>query len=298
MPTIITPALMRNIDTAFSTAFNERLTGVETTYARIAMSVPSTTAENFYPYLKTITGMREWVGERVYNRLATDGFVIRNKKFEDTLTVPRETIEDDQYGVFTPIASDLGQAAAELPDDLIWDLVAAGFDTLGPDGQYFFDTDHPVENAAGAAVSVSNFGGGAGAPWYLFDTTRAIKPLIWQSRTETEFVSRMRPDDPHLFDADEYVWGVRRRGAAGYGSWRLAYGSKQTLDATNYSAARAAMRSQTDRGRHLRVRPTLLVVPPSLEDAARKLLAAERDSAGATNVWRGTAELHVEERLE
>jgi phage major head subunit gpT-like protein len=39
--------------------------------------------------------------------------------------------------------------------------------------------------------------------------------------------------------------------------------------------------------------PRLLIVPPALEAAGLEILNAERDAAGATNVWRGTAELLV-----
>ena len=51
------------------------------------------------------------------------------------------------------------------------------------------------------------------------------------------------------------------------------------------------------RGRKLNLKPKLLVVPPSLEGAAREILLNERDANGATNKWRNTAELHVEGRL-
>ena len=39
--------------------------------------------------------------------------------------------------------------------------------------------------------------------------------------------------------------------------------------------------------------PTHLVVPPALREAGLAILNAERDAAGATNVWRGAATLLV-----
>jgi phage major head subunit gpT-like protein len=87
---------------------------------------------------------------------------------------------------------------------------------------------------------------------------------------------------------------VDRRDNAGFGLWQFAHASKDTLDATNYGAARAAMMSfKDDEGRPLGIRPTLLVVPPTLESAAREILLNERTAAGATNPWCGTAELLV-----
>jgi len=48
-----------------------------------------------------------------------------------------------------------------------------------------------------------------------------------------------------------------------------------------------------DHGRPLGIMPNVLVVPPSLRENGLEILNAERDSGGATNVWRGTAELLV-----
>jgi phage major head subunit gpT-like protein len=48
-----------------------------------------------------------------------------------------------------------------------------------------------------------------------------------------------------------------------------------------------------DHARPLGIRPTHLVVPPSLEGQALEILNAERDAAGATNVYKGTAQLIV-----
>lgn len=66
------------------------------------------------------------------------------------------------------------------------------------------------------------------------------------------------------------------------------------LSATSYATARAAMMSLKDEhGRPLKIVPGLLAVPPALEGTGREILLAERTDAGATNPWRGTAELLV-----
>ena len=168
-------------------------------------------------------------------------------------------------------------------------LLAGGFTTPCYDGQYFIDTDHPVGSG-----TVSNHGGGSGTAWFLLDTTKALKPLIFQSRKEVEFVTRDRPDDEHVFMKKKYLYGVDRRDNAGYGLWQLAYGSKQTLDETGYAAAREAMLAFRDsEGKPLGITPNLLVVPPSLESEAREIIINEADASGATNKWQGTAELLV-----
>jgi phage major head subunit gpT-like protein len=294
----INAASLAAINTAFSTAFNERLTGAPTTYARVAMTVSSGTKNQTYPRMLELGGMREWLGDRQVQRIAQDGFTITNRTFENTVAVSADDIADDQVGVYTPIVADLGQTAAELPDELVWERLAAGFDTVGHDGQYFIDTDHPVEGEDGTVGTVSNSGGGSGTAWFLIDTTRMIKPMIFQDREAARITPKTNLTDDNVFNLNEFVWGAKRRCAVGFGAWQLVYGSKQTLNATNYAAARAAMMTMAgNKGRKLNLRPNLLVVPPSLEGAARDILNAEMIATGGTNVWRNTADLHVENRL-
>lgn len=291
-------ASLAGLNTSFNTIFNGALGGVVPTWDKVAMMVPSTTRENDYRWLGKLKGMREWVGDRVIENVTKDGYKVVNRKFENTVGVDRDDIEDDQIGQYDPLVRDLAQTAGEFPDELVWNLMKAGFTELCYDGQFFFDTDHPVIGADGAETSVSNFAGGAGTPWFLLDTTRAIKPMIYQNRRPAKLTSLTNMDDPNVFMRDEFLWGVDMRCNAGFGLWQLAYASKQELTADNYMAARAAMQDMKgDHGRQLRLKPTLLVVPGTLEKKGLEVLKAERDAAGATNVAAGTATLHVESLL-
>lgn len=294
----ITKAALAALNTGIQTAFNTSLIGSETSYGRIAMTVHSTTGQEAYPKLSELAGMREWVGERHIQRLDTDGFVIVNRKFENTLAIPADKISDDQYGIYTPVVADFGKTAAELPDDLVWEQLEKGWSTNHYDGQLFFDADHPVVGEDGKERSVSNSQGGTGRPWYLVDDTRGIKPIIFQDRSKPQITPKTNLTDDNVFFQDEFIWGAKRRCAAGFGAWQLVIGSRQPLTAANYEAARAMMvEARGHRGRKLNLKPKLLVVPGGLEGAAREILMAERDAAGATNIWRGSAELHVESRL-
>lgn len=294
----ITREALTALDTAIKTAFNTSLIGTESTYGRIAMTVNSTTGQEAYPRLKELGGMREWIGERHIQRLEEEGFVIRNRKFENTVAIPVDKISDDQYGIYTPLVSDLGQTAAELPDDLVWEQLEMGWTKEHYDGQLFFDTDHPVVDADGKEQSVSNSQGGSGAAWYLIDDSRAIKPIIFQDRQKAQITPKINLNDDNVFFQDEFIWGAKRRCATGFGAWQLVFGSRLALTPENYAAARAAMMAaRGHHGRKLNLKPKLLVVPPALEGAARDLLLSERNAAGATNKWQNTATLHVESRL-
>jgi phage major head subunit gpT-like protein len=274
----------------FKTAFNNAFSGVAPMWQKVATLVPSTAKTENYGWLAEFPRLREWIGDRQIKSIAASGYAITNKKFESSIGIPRDDIDDDSYGVFTPLFSEMGDASATHPDELVFALLAAGFTTTCFDGQYFFDTDHPV----GSGV-VSNHGGGAGTPWFLLEVGRPLKPLIFQKRRDYKLVAMTKDDDESVFMRDEYRYGVDARCNVGYGFWQMAYGSKQTLDETNYAAARAAFLSfKSDEGRPLGIgRKIVLVVPPSLEGAALKLVQAEAMANGATNIYRNTAEVLV-----
>lgn len=285
---IVNPTNLRTIYTAFNTAFKGAFTLAKPHWQEVAMLVPSTTGEEEYGWLGMTTKYREWVGERVYQNLKLHGYSIKNKTFESTISVPREKIDDDQYGIFTPLAAQMGQDAALHPDELVFSSLQAGFNTLCYDGQYFFDTDHPV-GLQGAEVSVSNFGGGAGNAWFLLDTTKIIKPMIFQKRRDYSFVPKTRIDDDNVFERNEFVFGSDARVNVGYGLWQLAYGSKQALDATSYAAAYTAMTAfKADSGKPLNIKADLCLVGPSNWKAALDVVQAERLANGASNTLQNT----------
>ncbi len=296
---LINSAALAALRTGFQTTFQRAFAGVDPDWDKIATEVRSSNAQETYGWLGDIPGMREWIGDRVINNLTEQDYVIRNRKFESTVAVGRDNIEDDELGIYTPLFSEMGRAAAEHPSELVYEALVKGFDAPCYDGQNFFDADHPVGTEATGVASVSNFQDGAAAPWFLMDNTRKIRPIIFQNRVQTQFDQLDKPSDENVFMQDEFIYGTRARRAAGYGLWQLAHGSKADLDPASYAAARGAMMSYVnDHGRKLGVRPKLLVVGPSNEVAAREILMAERNEAGATNVWRNTAELLVTPFLE
>lgn len=59
--------------------------------------------------------------------------------------------------------------------------------------------------------------------WWLFDTTKVVKPLLWQLRQAPLLIPRTSPTDPVVFDAAQYVWGVEARGNAAETLWFLSY---------------------------------------------------------------------------
>lgn len=291
---IISPSALASLFTGWKSVFNAGFTGADARFSEVSMTVPSATAENAYGWLGQLPRLREWLGPRHIKSLAAHAYKIKNRKFELTVSVPRDSIEDDTVGVFTPLFSEMGRTSATHPDEMLFGLLKSGFNEVCYDGQNFFDADHPGAVVDGAPVSISNLQAGAGEPWFLLDTSRAIRPLIWQTRTDYKLTALTNDGDENVFFKDEYVYGVRARVNAGFGLWQLAFGSKATLNAENYALARAAMAAMKgDEGTPLGIKPDTLVVGPALEEAALQLLNAERTADDASNVWKGTAKLII-----
>jgi len=292
---IINAANLSLLYEGFNTSFNNAFGATPSNWADVAMEMPSNTRETTYAWLGQLPSIREWLGDRIVQNLVAHSYKIANKNFELTLSVSRNDIEDDQYGVLGPLFSEMGRSCAVHPDQLIFGLLAQGFTTPCYDGANFFDTVHPVTNANGAVNLVANAVPGGGSPtWYLFDTSRAIRPLIFQKRRPYTMVAKVNPDDDNVFSRMEYLYGVDARVNAGFGLWQFAYASTAALTPDSYGAARAAMHALTgDTGRPLGIMPDTLVVPTELEAAGMTIINADRNAAGATNIWAKTAKLIV-----
>ena len=183
---------------------------------KVAMESKSDTETEDYSWIAEVPGMKEWVDERTLEALKQFSFSIKNKDWESTISVDRNTMEDNKLGQIKPRIQDMAMAAKMHPDELVFALLAAGFATNCYDGQYFFDVDHPLENGV-------------------------------QSNKITD-----------------------------------------ALDATGLqNALTVGRRLKGYTGRPLNIVFDTLAVPPELEIPGRKLLFADRNDAGATNIMKG-----------
>ncbi|MDW7749147.1 Mu-like prophage major head subunit gpT family protein, partial [Halomonas sp.] len=205
--------------------------------------------------------------------------------------VDRNNIEDDNLGIYAPQAQMAGFSAKQLPDEIVMDLVNEGFASQCYDGQYFFDTDHPVgegsvsnkgtvalsvatqaaaqasygaartamrkfkdedgrplnitpnvllvppalEDIARALVTNDRLEDGKPNPykgtaevvvdarltsdtaWFLLDTTKPVRPFIYQERKKPVFVQQTEMNSDNVFLAKKYRFGAEARAAGGYG---------------------------------------------------------------------------------
>jgi phage major head subunit gpT-like protein len=303
--------------TGFDVVFQRGFEKPPSYYESISSIVRSSSRISTYPWLGRTTKFREWLGDRVIQALESHSYTIANRNFEDTVSIDRNDIEDDTYGVYEPIIEQLGWDTKVHPDMLLFQMIKNSVTTpssvIGYDGQPFFASTHPVGplGRADADSTASNINSsGSGSYWFLIDASRAIRPFIFQLRREYAVTRMSAINDEGVFTRREFRYGVDGRANTGVGLWQLAYASNQDLsNPVNYGAARAAMRSlKTDAampfGTLASGKGVYLLVPPALEEVGRQLLNSEF-TAGAglssgvstTNIWRNSAELIVSEYL-
>lgn len=132
------------------TIFNKAFEAAPSQWQETTMLVPSGSSQNDYAWLSRFPRMRKWLGDKVIKSLAAFKYTIVNDDWETTVEVDRNDIEDDQIGIYAPMAQEAGFSSKQLPDEIDADLKNGAFAGTCYDGQYFYDTDHPV---AGASVS-------------------------------------------------------------------------------------------------------------------------------------------------
>lgn len=278
---LINTANLASLFVAYKAAFKGAFDGAQTDWEKISTVVPSATESNLYAFLGQFPRLREWLGDRQIKNMSAFDYSIVNKDFESTVSVDRNKIEDDVFGIFAPLMAEMGAAAKTHPDEIIFALLALGASELCYDGQNFFDTDHPLVTA-GVVGTASNYDAtGGGNLWALLDTRRPLKPMILQKRKEYNFQAFNRQTDESVFMTKKFVYGVDARLNAGFGLWQTAYGSLNTLDSTNFDAAVTAMMTlKSDEDSPLGIRPNLLVCGPSNRAAARNLIEVQFLSSG------------------
>ena len=117
----ITAATLDAIFKAFQTKFNEAQKAAQSRAfpndllpEDIAISFAGGGSATQHSWLEQIKGIHEWVGERVLNNAKLGKLTVVNRDFENTIKVSRNEIEDDQYGVYSPLIGMMGADAENL----------------------------------------------------------------------------------------------------------------------------------------------------------------------------------------
>jgi len=142
---IVSQATLNALRRNFSRAFQDGIKGAPSEYAKIATRVPSATAQNIYGWLMKFPQLQEWGkgAKRAARSIAEKVYALENKKYESTVDVNREDIEDDNLGMYRPLMQMAGQEAMDHVDRISFRVLDDGYRTTCYDGKPFFATDHP-----------------------------------------------------------------------------------------------------------------------------------------------------------
>ncbi len=147
---LVNKASLTAVFVNLKTTFNRAFEGAPSQYEQTCMVVPSTSGQNNYDWIDQFPKMREWIGDKVLRQLIAHEYTLKNKPYEATVIVKRDDIEDDNLGIYGPMAQAAGFSAKQWPDELTAALKNNAFSGICFDGQYFYDIDHVV---AGASVT-------------------------------------------------------------------------------------------------------------------------------------------------
>ena len=110
-------ALFKTFQTKFSEAqktAQQRATPNDLLPEDIALAFVGSGSATQHSWLEQIKGIHEWIGERVLNNAKLGKLTVVNRDFENTVKVSRNEIEDDQYGVYSPLIGMMGADAENL----------------------------------------------------------------------------------------------------------------------------------------------------------------------------------------
>ena len=162
----ISAANLDAIFKAFQTKFNEaqkaaqtRATPNDLVPEDIAIAFIGGGSATQHSWLEQLHGIHEWVGERVLNNAKLGKLTVVNRDFENTVKVSRNEIEDDQYGVYSPLIGMMGADAENLWKKLSIEALVGNGEWA--DGNPFFCSgrvlgDSTITNAVTSAFSKSN----------------------------------------------------------------------------------------------------------------------------------------------
>jgi phage major head subunit gpT-like protein len=150
------PARLEALFLTFDKRFQGGYDTAESFVDKIATVVPSSSKEVRYAWMDKLPQLREWLGERQIQNAIAQEYTIVNKKYEMTVGLEVDKLDDDQIEVFTGVPEEMGAQAKVWPDRTMVSVVEAGEATLTFDGQNFFDTDHPRDTADSLSPVQSN----------------------------------------------------------------------------------------------------------------------------------------------
>jgi phage major head subunit gpT-like protein len=131
-------AAMRGMTKLMTDAFQS----AQPVYPSYCATMPSGGRDEDYAFLGAVPRMKEWIGERTFEKVAGAEFKVANAEYASGLEIEKNDFDDDRLNLYGDKFSELGAAAGLHPDELLIKLVKDGHTLACFDGQTLYDTDH------------------------------------------------------------------------------------------------------------------------------------------------------------
>ena len=114
----------------------------------------STTDKETYAWLGAVPAMSEWKDRRAIGGMYENDYTLKNKNYESTIEVDRNTIEDDKYQLIAPRVKSLAMRCVRFFNQMVFTQLNGSHATYKAyDGNYFTLATHPAIGDSGTFVN-------------------------------------------------------------------------------------------------------------------------------------------------
>lgn len=113
-------------------------------YLEIATKFDSTADQESYGWMGAPPQMSEWTDKRQVKDLGAYDYTLKNKHYEGTIAVSRDTFEDDKYGMIAPRIKEMAMAAMRHINQVMVSQLDDGETLLAYDGTAFFSDSRAI----------------------------------------------------------------------------------------------------------------------------------------------------------
>ena len=146
---LLTPSNLNIFFTALESRYSMAFDATVPIADKIATTYPVGTEAWISGWIGMVDKMREWVGPRVTRQPAPQTYMVPIQLFEQTQSIDKFKLLDDQFGIYDPIVKFMGIQSKKWPDYQLRDLLQnqgsqTGQRQLSLDGLTHFNTAHPI----------------------------------------------------------------------------------------------------------------------------------------------------------
>lgn len=306
MPVNVDQLTVNRLTTGVKATFHSALTESRAALSKpsrlVSFEVPSGAQSEIHNFIENVGPLREWPGDKKFQKLRERQFQVINKRFEKSVEVDLDRVADRGVGAADVNAGRiLALSASEFDDRSIWldGFNVAHTTLLDFTGSALIANSKTI--APGVTMDNYNDGGGGSGMWFLVAMQFGAGPIGIQRREDYMVKAQDDPQSEPVFNRRAARYSVEARLRVFAGIPQFIYGADVALTGANIDAAMQAMAAFPDAsGEPMGVVPTHLVVGRANNRTARTILNSEvvqGSSAGISNVDRGLLDLVYAPRL-